>query len=134
VPSIVDDAVEGGEGVPSLMLAVTRLVLKNVKPHIKKTNVHLPVNSQLHVHNGPRAFVLTGPARALYGLVTNLRKIRAPSGLDQSKTLFSQRKLVFSVRFLVVNAPFHSEYLARVMDKFCIWEARSCGLPRSWAS
>jgi fatty acid synthase subunit beta len=119
-PSIADDAVEGGEGVPSPMLAVTGLALKDLEPHIKKTNVHLPANSQLHVylHNGPRAFVLTGPARALYGLITNLRKIRAPSGLDQTKTLFSQRKLVFSVRFLVVNAPFHSEYLAHAMDKF----------------
>jgi len=87
------------------MLAVTGLTLKDIEPHIKKTNVRLPTNTQLHVslHNGPRAFVMMGPAptRALYGLVTNLRKVRAPSGLDQSKTLFSQRKLVFSVRFLV---------------------------------
>jgi len=31
---------------------------------------------------------------------------------------------VFSLRFLVVNAPFHSEYLASVTDKFCTedWE------------
>jgi fatty acid synthase subunit alpha len=120
------------------MLAVTGLALKDLEPHIKKTNVHLPANSQLHVylHNGPRAFVPTGPARALYGLVTNLRKIRAPSGLDQSKMLFSQRKLVFSVRFLVVNAPFHSEYLARAMDKLCtedmggeeLWTTKELGI------
>jgi fatty acid synthase subunit alpha, fungi type len=60
------------------MLAVTELALKDLEPHIKKTNIHLPANSQLHVslHNGPRAFVLAGPARALYGLVTNLRKVR----------------------------------------------------------
>jgi fatty acid synthase subunit alpha, fungi type len=138
-PSIIDDAVEGGEGVPSPMLAVSGLALKDLEPHIKKTNTHLPANSQLHVslHNGPRAFVLTGPARALYGLVTNLRKIRAPSGLDQSKTLFSQRKLVFSVRFLVVNAPFHSEYLASATDKFCtedlggeeLWTTKELGIP-----
>jgi fatty acid synthase subunit alpha, fungi type len=135
-PSIVDDAVEGGEGVPSPMLAVTGLALKNLEPRIK-TNAHLLANSQLHVflHNGPRAFVLTGPARPLYGLVTNLRK--APSGLDQSKTLFSQRKFVFSVRFLVVNAPFHSEYLASAADKFCtedlggkgLWITKELGIP-----
>jgi fatty acid synthase subunit beta len=54
-PSIINDAVEGGESVPSPMLAVTGLVLKDLEPHIKKTNIHLSVNSQLHVslHNGP---------------------------------------------------------------------------------
>ena len=138
-PSIVDDAVEGGEGVPSPMLAVTGLALKDLQPHINKTNVHLPINSQLHVslYNGPRAFVLTGPARALYGLVTNLRKVRAPTGLDQSKTQFSQRKLVFSVRFLGINAPYHSEYLASATEKFCtedlggeeLWAASELGIP-----
>jgi fatty acid synthase subunit alpha len=138
-PGIVDDAVEGGEGVPSPMLAVTGLALNDLEPHIKKTNDHLPANSQLHVslHNGPRAFVLTGPARALYGLVTTLRKVRAPSELDQSKTLFSQKKLVFSVRVLTVNAPFHSEYLASATDKFCtedlggeeLWTTMELGIP-----
>ncbi len=55
--------------------------------------------------------MVTGPARALYGPVTSLRKVRAPSGLDQSKIPFSQRKPVFSVRFLVGNLPYHSHYL-----------------------
>jgi fatty acid synthase subunit alpha, fungi type len=31
-PSIVDDAVEGGEGIPSPMLAVTGLALKDLEP------------------------------------------------------------------------------------------------------
>ncbi|EIW51495.1 uncharacterized protein TRAVEDRAFT_41081 [Trametes versicolor FP-101664 SS1] len=61
--------------------------------------------------------VVTSPSRALYGLVTHLRKVRAPSGLDQSKTPFSQRKPVFSVRFLVVGVPYHSKYLADVADE-----------------
>lgn len=138
-PSIVEDSIEGGEGAPSPMLAVTGLALSDLEPHIKKTNVHLAANSQLHVslHNGPRAFVVTGPARALYGLVTNLRKVRAPNGLDQSKTPFSQRKPVFSVRFLVVNAPYHSEYLASATDKLCVedlegkelWSPKELGIP-----
>ena len=111
--SIVQDSVEGGEGTPSPMLAVTGLPLPNLQKFINKTNAHLPNNSKLYVslHNGPRAFVITGPARALYGLVTSLRKIRAPLGLDQSKVPFSQRKAVFSIRFLVVGVPYHSEYL-----------------------
>ena len=118
-PEMVQDAIDGGEGSPSPMLSVTGLSLKDLEPHIALTNSHLPDTSQLFVslHNGPRAFVVTGPAKALFGLVTNLRKIRASSGLDQSKIPFSQRKQVFSVRFLVVGVPYHSEYLAGVAEK-----------------
>lgn len=118
-PSIVQDAVEGGEGSPSPMLLVAGLALKDLEKHVASTNKHLPENSQLRVslHNAPRAFVVTGPARALYGLVTHLRKVRAPSGLDQSKIPFSQRKPVFSVRFLVVGVPYHSEYLRGMTEK-----------------
>ncbi|PFH52946.1 hypothetical protein AMATHDRAFT_138867 [Amanita thiersii Skay4041] len=118
-PNILQDSIEGGEGAPSPMLSITGLELKELKPHLTKTNSYLPENSQLHVslHNGPRAFVVTGPARALHGLVTSLRKIRAPAGADQSKIPFSQRKPVFSVRFLVVGVPYHSDYLQGVSDK-----------------
>ncbi|KAJ7067175.1 fatty acid synthase [Mycena amicta] len=118
-PGIINDAVEGGEGTPSPMLSVTGLKLSELESHIKKTNTHLAENAQVSVslHNGPRAFVVTGPARSLYGLVTSLRKVRAPSGLDQSKTPFSQRKPVFSVRFLVVGVPYHSGYLAGQTEK-----------------
>ena len=61
---------------------------------------------QVSLHNGLRTFVVNGPARSLYGLVTSLRKVRAPTALDQSKIPFSQRKPVFSVRFLVVGVPY----------------------------
>ncbi|KAH8100945.1 fatty acid synthase [Cristinia sonorae] len=112
-PSILQDCVEGGEGAPSPMLSVTGLSQKDLESHIKRTNAHLAANSQLQISliNGTKAFVVTGPARALYGLVVALRKVKAPAGLDQSKIPFSQRKPVFSVRFLVVNVPYHSDYL-----------------------
>jgi len=121
-PSIVQDAIDGGEGQPSPMLSITGLPLKDLEPHVKKTNSHLPDNSKLtlSLHNGPRAFVITGPSRSLYGLVINLRKIRAPNGLDQSKIPFSQRKPVFSVRFLVVGVPYHSKYLDGAGEKLCV--------------
>lgn len=137
-PSIVQDSIEGGEGTPSPMLSITGLSLKELEPHIKKTNSHLPDNSKLHVslHNGPRAFVVTGPARSLYGLVTSLRKVRAPNGLDQSKIPFSQRKPVFSVRFLVVGVPYHSEYLNGTTDILIeddlgeeLWKAQDLKIP-----
>jgi hypothetical protein len=50
-------------------------------------------------------------------LVTNLGKIRAPNGADQSKVEFSKRKPVFSARFLVVGVPFHRQYLRDATDK-----------------
>lgn len=137
-PSIVQDAVEGGEGTPSPMLSVTGLSLKELAPHIKETNAHLADNSKLFVslHNGPRAFVVTGPARALFGLVTNLRKIRAANGLDQSKVQFSQRKPVFSVRFLVVGVPYHSDYLSGATEQLRedlegeeLWNAADLKIP-----
>ena len=118
-PSIVADAIEGGEGAPSPMLTVAGLQLKDLEAHVKKTNAHLPENSKLQVslHNAQKVFVVTGPPRALYGLVTSLRKVKAPSGLDQSKIPFSQRKPVFSMRFLVVNVPYHSQYLKDATKK-----------------
>jgi fatty acid synthase subunit alpha, fungi type len=45
-----------------------------------------------------------------------LRKIRAQSELDQSKTPFSQRKPVFSISFLLLGVRYHSEYLDGVAD------------------
>ncbi|KAK7690523.1 hypothetical protein QCA50_005621 [Cerrena zonata] len=101
-PTIIQDALDGGEGVPSPMLSVAGLTLKDLEPHVKNTNAHLPEKSQLEIslHNGPRVFVVTGPPRALYGLVTNLRK----------------RKPVFSIAFLPINVPFHSQYLEGATD------------------
>lgn len=136
-PSIIQDAIEGGEGMPSPMLSIAGLSLKELEPHLKQTNSHLPDNARVQVslHNGPRTFVITGPARSLYGLVTNLRKVRAPSGLDQSKIPFSQRKPVFSVRFLVVGVPYHSGYLSGATEKLVedlgeeLWEARDLKIP-----
>ncbi|RPD59601.1 fatty acid synthase [Lentinus tigrinus ALCF2SS1-6] len=137
-PSIVQDAVDGGEGTPSPMLSITGLLLKDLEAHIAKTNKHLADNSKIGVslHNGPKAFVVTGPARALYGLVTHLRKVRAPSGLDQSKIPFSQRKPVFSVRFLVIGVPYHSQYLEGATDDIMddlenqeLWKKEDLGIP-----
>ncbi|CAE6423597.1 unnamed protein product [Rhizoctonia solani] len=135
-PNIVQDSVDGGEGVPSPMLSVTGLHLPALEKHIAGVNKHLPKNSQLTValHNGSRAFVVVGPPRALYGLVTALRKVRAPSGLDQSKVPFSQRKAVFNVRFLVVGVPYHSHYLDGTTEKVLadlgdeLWDAKELGI------
>lgn len=138
-PSIVQDCIDGGEGEPTPMLSVTNLSLDVLQPHLDATNDHLPTNAQIAVSlfNGPRNFVVTGPSRSLCGLVTNLRKVRASSGLDQSKVPFSQRKPAFGVRFLVVNAPYHSAHLKGAAEKLCdedlegeeLWTKEELGIP-----
>ena len=138
-PSIIADSVEGGEGVPSPMLTVVGLNLKDLERHVAATNKYLPDNSKLCIslHNSIKAFVITGPSRALHGLVTALRKVRAPSGLDQSKIPFSKRKPVFHVRFLLVDVPFHSPYLADAVDVLLnedlkgeeLWESDELQIP-----
>jgi fatty acid synthase subunit alpha, fungi type len=132
-PSIVQDAIVGGEGTPSPMLSesVAGLTLKELQPHVS------PANSQLH--NGPKTFVITGPPKALFSLVTSLRKIRShwQCGLDQSKTLFSQRKPVFSTRFLLVGVTYHSEYFDGVtetveeedLEDEELWEVKDLKIP-----
>jgi fatty acid synthase subunit alpha, fungi type len=119
-PRIVQDTITGDEGQPTPMLLVIGLALQDIERHVKETNTHLPSNAKLFVslYNGPRAFVVNGPPHSLYGLVTNLGKIRTPNGVDQSKIPASQLKAVFSVRFLVIGVPFHnSEYLESVGEK-----------------
>jgi fatty acid synthase subunit alpha len=138
-PAIVRDAVDGGEGAPSPMLSVAGLALPELEKHIAATNKHLAPASQLGVslHNGPKLFVVTGPPKALYGLVTSLRKVRAPKGLDQSKVPFSQRKPVFSIRFLVVGVPYHSKFLVEGVEKMLqtdlkgkeLWQKSELAIP-----
>ncbi|KAI0033531.1 fatty acid synthase [Vararia minispora EC-137] len=112
-PAMVQDSIDSGFGTPSPMLTVVGPQLKDLETHVAKTNKHLPANCQLEIslHNGPKAFVVTGPPKSLYGLVASLRKVMAPSGADQSKIPFSQRKPVIILRFLLVNVPYHSQYL-----------------------
>jgi fatty acid synthase subunit alpha len=138
-PNIIKDSLDGGEGAPTPMLSIAGLSISEIEKHISATNKHLPASSQLGVslHNGPKTFVITGPPKALYGLVTSLRKVRAPSGLDQSKIPFSQRKPVFSIRFLAVGVPYHSTYLVDAVDKMLktdlkgeeLWKASELAIP-----
>ena len=65
-----------------------------------------------------------------------MRKVRAQNGLDQSKTPFSQRKPVFSIRFLLVGVPYHRKYLHGVTDTVEedledkeLWEVKDLKIP-----
>lgn len=117
-PAVIEDSISNGEGNPTPMLAVTGLREAQLIKYIKQTNTHLAPKRQIELtlFNGPRSFVCTGPPQSLYGLNLGLRKLKAPSGLDQSRIPYSQRKIKFSSRFLPITARFHSSYLKPTVD------------------
>ncbi|KAJ3255887.1 3-oxoacyl-[acyl-carrier-protein] synthase [Boothiomyces macroporosus] len=114
-PKIVQDCEE--YGVPSAMLSINGLEESILNKQIEKTNKFLASPIGISLYNGQNKFVVTGHPKALYGLIQALRQIKAPNGLDQSKIPYSSRKPVFTMRFLPVSVPFHSEYLSGCTDK-----------------
>ncbi|KAI9681414.1 MAG: beta subunit of fatty acid synthetase [Caeruleum heppii] len=113
-PSTLQDSVDNGEGVPTPMLSIRDLPQAAVQEHIDATNHHLPEDRHIGISliNSPRNLVVTGPPISLYGLNLRLRKVKAPTGLDQTRIPFTDRKVRFVNRFLPITAPFHSPYLA----------------------
>ncbi|KAI5794515.1 acyl transferase domain-containing protein [Peziza echinospora] len=113
-PTTLQDSVAHGEGVPSPMLGVRDLSIAQVQRHVDATNTHLPEDRHIHISliNGARTVVVTGPPQSLYGLNLSLRKVKAPTGLDQNRVPFTERKVRFTHRFLPISAPFHSPYLS----------------------
>ncbi|KAF9438054.1 3-oxoacyl-[acyl-carrier-protein] synthase [Entomortierella beljakovae] len=112
-PAILQDSLSNNEGNPTPMLVVNQLRASEVMKYVEATNRHLPEDRQIKIAliNGPRSVICTGPPQSLYGLNLALRKLKAPSGLEQGRVPFSQRKIKFSSRFLPITAPFHSSYL-----------------------
>ena len=121
-PSVLQDSLENGEGTPTPMLSIRDLSESAVQDHIDSTNQHLPSDRHIAISlvNSARNFVVTGPPLSLYGLNLRLRKVKAPTGLDQNRVPFTQRKVRFVNRFLPITAPFHSQYLlpayTRILD------------------
>ncbi|KZF21194.1 fatty acid synthase subunit beta dehydratase [Xylona heveae TC161] len=113
-PSVLQDSIDGGEGVPTPMLSIRDLPRSAVQEHIDATNHHLPKERHIAISlvNSARNFVVTGPPISLYGLNLRLRKVKAPTGLDQNRIPHTERKIRFVNRFLPITAPFHSPYLA----------------------
>ncbi|ODQ45125.1 hypothetical protein PICMEDRAFT_73908 [Pichia membranifaciens NRRL Y-2026] len=123
-PSMVRDSEENGEGKPGPMLSIRDLSVVEVENFVNQTNQHLPSEKHIKISliNGARNVVVSGPPESLYGLNLNLRNAKAPSGLDQSRIPYSQRRLKFSSRFLPIHSPFHSNLLApatpRILEDF----------------
>ena len=112
-PTVLQDSIDNGEGTPTPMLSIRDLSRKAVQDHIDATNEHLPKDRHIAISlvNSARNFVVTGPPISLYGLNLRLRKDKAPTGLDQTRIPFTERKVRFVNRFLPITAPFHSPYL-----------------------
>lgn len=112
-PSVLQDSIDHGEGVPTPMLSIRDLSVAQVQEHIDVTNQYLPENRHIAVSliNSARNVVVTGPPISLYGLNVQLRKVKAPTGLDQTRIPFTDRKIRFINRFLPITSPFHSKYL-----------------------
>ena len=112
-PSILQDSIDNSEGNPTPMLSVRDLSRSALQEHIDTTNHHLPRDRHIAISlsNSARNFVVTGPPISLYGLNLRLRKVKAPTGLDQTRIPFTERKSRFVNRFLPITSPFHSAYL-----------------------
>ncbi|KAL2153788.1 hypothetical protein VTH82DRAFT_4943 [Thermothelomyces myriococcoides] len=113
-PSMLQDSIDNGEGTPTPMLSIRDLPQAEVQKHIDQTNQYLPADQHISVSliNSPRNLVVAGPPRSLCGLNAQLRKVKAPTGLDQTRIPHTERKIRFVNRFLPITAPFHTKYLA----------------------
>jgi fatty acid synthase subunit beta len=118
-PSILQDSVDHGEGAPTPMLSIRDLSRAQVQEHINATNQYLPEDRHIAISlvNSARNLVVTGPPISLYGLNLQLRKVKAPTGLDQTRIPFTERKVRFVNRFLPITSPFHSKYLASAAER-----------------
>jgi fatty acid synthase subunit beta, fungi type len=117
-PNMLRDSVDNGEGTPTPMLSIRDLPQAEVQKHIDATNQYLPADKHIAISliNSPRNLVVTGPPESLCGLNSQLRKVKAPTGLDQTRIPYTERKVRFVNRFLPITAPFHSKYLAAATD------------------
>jgi fatty acid synthase subunit beta len=117
-PNVLQDSIDEGEGAPTPMLSLRDLPREAVQKHIDSTNEHLPKDRHIGISlvNSARNFVVTGPPMSLYGLNLQLRKFKAPTGLDQTRIPYTDRKVRFVNRFLPITAPFHSPYLAEAIE------------------
>ncbi|KAF2857557.1 beta subunit of fatty acid synthase [Piedraia hortae CBS 480.64] len=116
-PNVLQDSIDSGEGVPTPMLSIRDLSRTQIQKYIDITNENLPEEGHIAISlaNSARNFVVTGPPMSLYGLNQQLRKVKAPTGLDQTRVPFTERKVRFVNRFLPITAPFHSQYLTEAI-------------------
>ncbi|KAH6719177.1 fatty acid synthase subunit beta dehydratase [Leptodontidium sp. MPI-SDFR-AT-0119] len=114
LPFLSEDSVAEGEGLCSPMLHIAGCVQGQLDRSIATLNRQLEPNSQISIGvvNAPLDVVVTGPTLSLCALAANLRKIKSPNGVDQTRIPVSKRKPEFSMQFLPTSVPLHSIHLA----------------------
>eukprot|EP00122_Pirum_gemmata_P006766 Pgem_evm1s6192 len=118
-PTILTDSLEHEEGVPTPMLAISRLPVDQVEQRVRAANEHLPDHRQICISlvNGPRSVVVSGHPQSLYGLHVMLREFsNKDNEVNEGRIPFSQRKQKLATKYLPVTAPFHSQYLTKVPE------------------
>ena len=112
-PMIISDSIENGEGVPSPMISISGLSLKQVEAQVAKVNGQLNESDyvQIALINGAHNVVCAGPIPSLHGLCLMLRRFQASPKEDQSRIPYSERKTDFKKSYLQMSAPFHSTLL-----------------------
>ncbi|KAF9636547.1 hypothetical protein BFW01_g7443 [Lasiodiplodia theobromae] len=116
-PEVVADALANNEGTPTPMLSIRDLPQRLVEKEIGATNKYLSPHSHVSIsliNDSRNNIVVAGPPTSLAALNVRLRRMRAPSKLDQTRVPFSKRKPVFSASFLPISSPFHVSSLSRV--------------------
>ncbi|RAL60289.1 hypothetical protein DID88_000067 [Monilinia fructigena] len=105
-PTILQDSLDHGEGTPTPMLSIRDLSQAQVQEHISATNKYLPEDRQIAISliNSARNMVVAGPPISLYGLNLQLRKVKAPTGLDQTRIPFTERKFQWEKATVFPNA------------------------------
>ena len=123
--SSIKDSVDGEEGVPSPMLAVTGLPRTIIEAKINELDLASSETISIGLRNGINSFVCCGPVESLYSLVLVLRQIRAVPTDDQSRVPFNERKMRFNMLFLPISAPFHCVLLSKAVQ-LIVSKASAC--------
>ena len=112
-PKVVAESVANDEGVPSSMLSVRGISEAKVQEHVAVSNQYLSQDRQISIAlvNGPRNFVVAGPATSLCGLNSRLRRFKVSPDVDQGRIPSKDRKSTITSSFLPISVPFHSKYL-----------------------
>ncbi|KAE8554462.1 hypothetical protein EYB25_003001 [Talaromyces marneffei] len=112
-PKIVADSVSNDEGTPSSMLSIRGISEAQVQEHVDVSNKYLPDDRQISIAlaNGPRNFVVAGPATSLCGLNARLRRFKVSAEVDQARIPSKERKSTLTNLFLPISVPFHTNYL-----------------------
>ncbi|KUL87287.1 hypothetical protein ZTR_03300 [Talaromyces verruculosus] len=112
-PKVVSDSVANDEGVPSSMLSIRGISEAQVQEHLDVSNKYLPEDRKISIAlaNGPRNFVVAGPATSLCGLNARLRRFKVSAEVDQNRIPFKERKATLTNHFLPISVPFHTDYL-----------------------